>query len=42
MIFDSIQISPGWFLLATEKETALVDHATLVLLLKQLLLGGRT
>lgn len=42
LIYDAIQVSPGWFLFSTEEETALVDRATLRMLLKQLLQKGRS
>lgn len=42
MIFETLRISEGWFLISTEKETALVDRETLRLLMKQLLSGGKT
>lgn len=41
MIFETLRISPDWFLFSTEKETALVDRETLKLLMKQLLSGGK-
>lgn len=43
VIFETLRISEGWFLISTEKETALVDRETLKLLMKQLLSpGGKT